>query len=208
MSMQALKVLRNRIVNMLGKAVIELIAQNENKGKLFVQVSGLSGDTSTDYEHLCQYGFRSMPMKGARGIWVAYGGDTDNMSIIVADDKNFGQYELEEGDVMIYNQNGTRTLYKGDTVISTIEAGGTWQVDLGNNQIKLTDTQFLITIAGATYDFGSALVAFNKPLDVTGAITSTTTITATTDVIGGGKSLATHTHGGVQSGGSTTSPPI
>ena len=38
--------------------------------------------------------------------------------------------------------------------------------------------------------------------------TTTGTITGTTNVIGGGKSLATHTHGGVQNGNGSTSPPI
>ncbi len=33
------------------------------------------------------------------------------------------------------------------------------------------------------------------------------TVTAATDVIGGGKSLKTHTHGGVTTGGGTTGPP-
>ena len=42
----------------------------------------------------------------------------------------------------------------------------------------------------------------------TGNQTTTGTITGTTNVIGGGKSLATHTHGGVQNGNGSTSPPI
>ena len=37
--------------------------------------------------------------------------------------------------------------------------------------------------------------------------TTTGTITGTTNVIGGGKSLATHTHGGVDTGGGNTAPP-
>lgn len=41
----------------------------------------------------------------------------------------------------------------------------------------------------------------------TGNQTTTGTITGTTNVIGGGKSLATHTHGGVDTGGGNTAPP-
>jgi len=41
----------------------------------------------------------------------------------------------------------------------------------------------------------------------TGDINVTGTVTATTDVIGGGKSLKNHTHGGVRSGGDTSGPP-
>lgn len=46
------------------------------------------------------------------------------------------------------------------------------------------------------------------PWTHTGDINVTGTVTATTDVIGGGKSLKTHTHSGVQSGGSNTGQPV
>lgn len=42
---------------------------------------------------------------------------------------------------------------------------------------------------------------------ITGDLHVTGTATADTDVIGGGKSLKTHTHGGVQTGGGTTGAP-
>lgn len=42
----------------------------------------------------------------------------------------------------------------------------------------------------------------------TGNIHSNQTVTADTDVVGGGKSLKNHTHGGVQTGSGTTSPPL
>jgi len=41
----------------------------------------------------------------------------------------------------------------------------------------------------------------------TGDVNVTGTVTASTDVIGGGKSLKNHTHGGVRSGGDTSGPP-
>lgn len=42
----------------------------------------------------------------------------------------------------------------------------------------------------------------------TGDINVTGTVTASTDVIGGGKSLKTHTHSGVQTGSGDTGPPV
>ncbi len=41
-----------------------------------------------------------------------------------------------------------------------------------------------------------------------GAVTSSGDISTTGDVIAGGKSLKNHTHGGIQPGGGTTSPPL
>lgn len=44
-------------------------------------------------------------------------------------------------------------------------------------------------------------------VNLTGDITMSGTLTAIVDVLGGGKSLKTHTHGGVMSGGAMTTPP-
>jgi hypothetical protein len=48
----------------------------------------------------------------------------------------------------------------------------------------------------------------DSDLDVTGDINCSKTVTGATDCVGGGKSLKGHKHGGVQSGGSQTTPPV
>ena len=50
-------------------------------------------------------------------------------------------------------------------------------------------------------------VTHNGNTEQTGNQTTTGTITGTTNVIGGGKSLKTHTHGGVDTGFGNTAPP-
>lgn len=50
-------------------------------------------------------------------------------------------------------------------------------------------------------------VSLKGPLSVDGEINSTKTITASDDVVGGGKSLKSHTHTGVQAGGAFSGPP-
>jgi hypothetical protein len=44
-------------------------------------------------------------------------------------------------------------------------------------------------------------------IDPSGNINCPATVTATTDVVGGGKHLKTHTHSGVQPGSGTSGPP-
>lgn len=44
-------------------------------------------------------------------------------------------------------------------------------------------------------------------IDSSGNVTTSATVTAITDVVGGGKSLKTHTHSGVQTGSGTSGPP-
>lgn len=46
------------------------------------------------------------------------------------------------------------------------------------------------------------------PMHVTDNITCDKTVTATTDVVGGGKSLKTHVHSGVTAGGANTGQPV
>lgn len=52
-------------------------------------------------------------------------------------------------------------------------------------------------------------VSFNTPTaHFTGNVTSDKTITGTTDVVGGGKSLKSHIHSGVSTGTSNSGPPV
>jgi len=53
----------------------------------------------------------------------------------------------------------------------------------------------------------ATMVTVLGKLHVTDDVTVDTKITATNDVIGGGKHLATHTHSGVTGGGGTSGPP-
>jgi len=51
-------------------------------------------------------------------------------------------------------------------------------------------------------------VFINGPVEVNGDVTITGTATASEDVIGGGKSLKSHKHSGVQAGGAQTGAPV
>lgn len=66
----------------------------------------------------------------------------------------------------------------------------------GNVEIKPASKLFVL---GDLEVQGNAKVTGNADVDGT--------VTGTTDVIGGGKSLKTHTHSGVTTGGGTTGPP-
>ena len=98
-----------------------------------------------------------------------------------------------------------------------VPAGEWWLVHKSGQFIKLTnDGKLTLDDAhGATFQLdgaGNIIVTANQltvngPMHVTGNVQVDQTLTASTDVIGGGKSLKTHTHSGVQSGGSSTGPP-
>lgn len=98
-----------------------------------------------------------------------------------------------------------------------VPAGEWWLVHKSGAFIKLThDGKLTLDDAhGATFQLDGAghIIAtasnftVNGPMHVTGNVQVDQTLTANTDVVGGGKHLKTHVHGGVQSGTSSTGPP-
>ncbi|MDO9235953.1 MAG: phage baseplate assembly protein V [Aquabacterium sp.] len=73
--------------------------------------------------------------------------------------------------------------------------------DAFGNKAHFKQDGTLDVVASTKVQITSPLVTMSGNLQVTG------TITATVDVVGGGKSLKNHTHPGVQAGGSSTGAP-
>jgi phage baseplate assembly protein V len=82
-----------------------------------------------------------------------------------------------------------------------IDGSGAATINIGGNADVTIGGEATINVTGDTN-----LTTPTLALD--GDMTCTGTITAETDVIGGGISLKTHKHGGVQTGGGLTSIPI
>jgi phage baseplate assembly protein V len=102
-----------------------------------------------------------------------------------------------------------------------IEAGVVWGGlfnDIDRPQAVPAGEMWLTHASGSTLQFhndgtvalvsAGTLTSTAPQWNHTGNITVTGTLTATTDVIGGGKSLKTHTHSGVTPGGGTTGAPV
>jgi hypothetical protein len=64
-------------------------------------------------------------------------------------------------------------------------------------------------VSPGTVRIQGAAIEIEGPVSQSGGdVTVATTLTAGTDVMGGGISLATHVHSGVQTGGGTSGPPV
>ena len=85
-----------------------------------------------------------------------------------------------------------------------VPTGEAWLVHASGASVKL------ITDGSLTLDSGAGATVTLKGANITsaGTWTHTGTLTATTDVIGGGKSLKNHVHSGVASGSSNTGAPV
>ena len=144
-----IKFLKRKIDNLATRAVVKRFnvnkdtqewegADEEIKGKLLAQVLGLCDEVRSDVEHLQQYGLRSIPLDGSRGILIAYGGNKDNATLITVDDKRFGQFTLQPGDVCIYSKNGAHTIYRNNDIIEILS--GTKTITIGGMVMKINSS--------------------------------------------------------------------
>jgi phage baseplate assembly protein V len=133
----------------------------------------------------------SPPTVGEEVVVLSPGGDTSGATVLAGlfNDNNPPPSTSPDEDVTEY-PDGTRIVYDhaAKKLTATFAEGG--EVDITAQKIKIT-----------------ADVEIVGNLSIDGDTDCTQTITATTDVIGGGKHLKTHTHGGVQSGSGTSGPP-
>jgi len=87
----------------------------------------------------------------------------------------------------------------GQTINVIFPDGST--LDFGGGTLSF-ETGAAVKIKAASIEMEAGSISIKGPVDQSGG-----DITAETDVVGGGISLKTHTHGGVQSGGSATAGP-
>lgn len=155
-----LRPLRTRVINMVARAVISLV--DDAKKMQLVQIDVLDGETRADVERVQNYGFTSVPLKGAEAAVMFVGGRRDHGLVVAVDDRRYRLTGLQDGEVAIYTD-------QGDKIV--IKRGGDIEVTAAT-KVKIT----------------APLVEMTGNLNVSG------TVTATTDVVGGGKSLKNHTH--------------
>lgn len=104
----------------------------------------------------------------------------------------------QSGELWLVHAKGGFFKLTNDGKVSFSDGhGATLAMDGGGN-INSAATQWIHTGA----------VEFKNAVHFDDNVQVDKTLTATTDVIGGGKSLKTHTHSGVTSGGGTSGPPV
>lgn len=87
-------------------------------------------------------------------------------------------------------------------------AAHTWTLNIAGSgsAINLTTAGAINLTATGKVTIAGSEIDLNGPVKASGTVDASGNITAP-DVIGGGKSLKTHVHAGVQSGGASTAPP-
>jgi phage baseplate assembly protein V len=205
------------IDNLLTRAVMQRFSQDQ--GKQYLQVTGKAGEVRSDVEQICQYGFRSRPLAGSRGVMLAYKGNKDNASVICVDDQRYGQDELEEGDVMLYNEASARVILRDDKILASSDEeisdtvnlsfvkilDGSIETNVNGTKTVTTDGEVKHTVGSTTLTISGSSIVF-----AVGGKTYTfdgTEMNTDGDVTSNGVTLDSHTHGGVETGSGDTGQP-
>lgn len=133
--------LTRRVVNMLARAVVNSI--DDSKKLQLAQVEILSGEVRADVERFQNYGFTSVPKKGAEAIVVRLGGHADHTIILCIDDRTYRLRNLESGEVAMYDATGSTVIMKSNGDIEVAPSSGkvkfTGDVDVSGTLTADTD---------------------------------------------------------------------
>ena len=144
-----INIIKNKIFLIFSRGVLSGVT---DAGKIqTVQITGLKSETISDIDRYQEYGFESKPKTGAEVFVVFQGGDREQGAALCVMDRRYRPSGMQDGEVKIYDFNGSIIYIKSDkSILIDSEAGskidlksdGTFRVDDKNgNYIKSTTSQ-------------------------------------------------------------------
>ncbi len=95
--------LQRRLMLMVGRAVIEAVDDGQKVQVL--QLSLLADEVRDEVERFQEYGFTSVPPKGAEAILVCVAGDRAHGIVIATDDRRYRPKGLAEGESAMWTKD-------------------------------------------------------------------------------------------------------
>jgi phage baseplate assembly protein V len=160
--------LRNRIVNMVARAVVQVV--DDSAKMQLLQLGILDGETRDGLERLQEYGFTSVPEDGAEAVVLFPGGSRDHGLVIAVDDRRYRLKGLGAGEVAVYHKDGaTITMKSNGSIEITPKAGA--DIVLNGGSLKVA------RVTDPTTGHQHTLTGTAGPYPIAGtAITATDTI--------------------------------
>lgn len=166
--------LRNRVANMISRAVVRLA---DDSGDLqTLQLDVLDGETRDGIERLQQYGFTSVPLDGAEAAVLFVGGRRDHGLAVAVDDRRHRLSGLAPGEVALYHKDGAKVLLKADGSIEVTPKAGQ-DVKLAGGSAKVARVGDAVnggTLTGAVPSGGGAVTFVYTPAGGGPPVSSTT----------------------------------
>ena len=120
-----IKPLRNRVYNIVSRAVLEAV--NDSGNMQLIKISVLANENRGDIEYFQDYGFTSVPKAGAEAIILCPQGNREHMVAIKVGDRTFRLKGLAEGEVAMFTDEGDKIHFKRGNIIdidcNTLELG-------------------------------------------------------------------------------------
>jgi phage baseplate assembly protein V len=150
---------------------------------ILVQAEGFKGETFNKTPFPQLPGFRGMPVAGMQPVIIPLNGKSANGVIVAMSNGTLFIADLQDGECALFNEN--------DGVANSLI--------LRNGKVaELTTETF--NVNATTINLNAATTNINGDANVL------QTLTAATDVVGGGKSLKSHRHPGIEPGSGVTGP--
>lgn len=111
---QPLRELQRRVMNALARAVIEQV--NDGTKMQVLQLSLMADEVKGGVERYQDYGFTSVPLKGAEALAAFIGGNRDHGIVICVADRRYRLKGLEAGEVAIYDDTGQKVVLHRDHI--------------------------------------------------------------------------------------------
>jgi len=124
-----------RIALMVAKGIINTIS--DRNGIQTLQVGFFEDEIRNNVNRYQEYGFTSVPKKGAEAIGVFVGGNRDHGIIIAVDDKRYRLRGLEGGEVALYTDEGDNIHLKRNHKIEINATGLNSQVIVNAKSVQL-----------------------------------------------------------------------
>ena len=117
-----LRPLRNRIANVLARAVVQLV--DDGKTLQSLQTGVLAGEDRDDCERFQQFGFSGVPLVGAEAVVLFPNGDRGRPIVVAVDDRRYRPRGKAAGTVTVYNHTGAKVIIEPDGDIEVQPAPG------------------------------------------------------------------------------------
>lgn len=175
-----LSALARRVRAVVARGVIRLVDDERLAQETHVDI--LRGE-SRSLERFAQYGFTSVPHAGAEGVVVFVNGDRSHGVVIACEDRRYRLKGLAGGEVALYDDLGTRVV---------LRRGGRLEL-----------------VAPTSVEITTPVVSVSGDLVVGGDVLADGDVADGTRSMAGDRAIFnSHTHAGVESGGSLTDPPL
>jgi len=148
--------LKRKVMQTVSRALLTALA-DDSKGIQQLQVLLLADELHT-VDRVQNYGFTSVPLPGAEGVFLSVGGSREHGVIIAADDKRYRLKNLASGEVAMYTDEGDKIHFK---------RGGIIEINASNAVNIIAASKVSVTAPDAEVNCDNATVTATVKAEVT-----------------------------------------